>query len=155
MKYKDWLNEWLDFYIKFTTKERTYQKYRCIIENHILRFIGEYDLEDLTAIVLQHFFVSLLDKGLSANTVNTIFSVIKSSLRRAVLLGVVQKEYSSTIVRPKVKEKQIECFSKEEQRKIEIYIAENKNPKLFGIVLCLYTGLRIGELLALKWVIWT
>ena len=55
------------------------------------------------------------------------------------------------IVRPKQREKQVDCFSKEEQRKIEQFIFEKKKNKLFGVVLCLYTGLRIGELLSLTW----
>jgi integrase len=67
------------------------------------------------------------------------------------LLNIVDKEYTATIVRPKQREKQVDCFSKEEQRKIEQFIFEKKKNKLFGVVLCLYTGLRIGELLSLTW----
>ena len=48
-------------------------------------------------------------------------------------------------------EKKIECFSVSEQKKIEHYILNEENSSLFGVVLCLYTGLRIGELLALEW----
>ena len=77
--------------------------------------------------------------------------MLKSSLRRAVLLGVTDKEFTMAIVRPKQREKQVDCFSKEEQRKIEQFIFEKKKNKLFGVVLCLYTGLRIGELLSLTW----
>ena len=95
--------------------------------------------------------MGLSEKGLSANTVNGIISVLKSSLRRAVLLGVTDKEFTMAIVRPKQREKQVDCFSKEEQRKIEQFIFEKKKNKLFGVVLCLYTGLRIGELLSLTW----
>ncbi|MBQ8685399.1 MAG: site-specific integrase [Clostridia bacterium] len=151
MKYKEWLNEWLDYYVKSTTKERTYNKYRRIVENHITPALGNYEMDELTANVLQRFTVNLTEKGLSANTVNVFLSVIKSSLRRAVLFGITDKEYSSAIVRPKVREKRVECFSKDEQKKIESYISAKDKPKLFGIVLCLYTGLRIGELLALEW----
>lgn len=95
--------------------------------------------------------MSLSGKNLSANTVNGIISVLKSSLRRAVLMGIADKEFTSAIVRPKHKEKPIGCFSKEEQRLLERYIFEKHDSRLFGIVLCLYTGLRIGELLALTW----
>ena len=151
MKYKDWLNEWLDYYVKPTTKERTYNKYRRIVENHINIALGDYEIAELTANELQHFTVKLTEKGLSANTINIFLSVIKSSLRRAVLLGIIDKEYSSAIVRPKVREKRVECFSKEEQKKIETYIFDKSQSKLFGVILCLYTGLRIGELLALEW----
>ncbi len=151
MKYKDWLNEWLEYYVKPTTKSRTYMKYLRQIKNHIVPELGDFKLENLSARILQRFTVKLSEKGLAANTVNGIVSVLKSSLKRAVMLGVVHVQYSDTIVRPKAREKQIECFSKDEQRKIEKFVAESKKSKLFGIVLCLYTGLRIGELLALKW----
>ena len=151
MKYKNWLNEWLALYVKPTTKIRTYKKYQRQIELHILPTLGEFELNDLTATVLQRFTVELSDKGLSANTVNGIISVLKSSLRRAVLLGVTDKEFTMAIVRHKQREKQVDCFSKEEQRKIEQFIFEKKKNKLFGVVLCLYTGLRIGELLSLTW----
>lgn len=151
LKYKNWLNEWLALYVKPTTKIRTYKKYQRQIELHILPALGEFELNDLTATVLQRFTVDLSEKGLSANTVNGIISVLKSSLRRALLLGVADKEFTAAIVRPKGREKQVDCFSKEEQRKIEQFIFEKKKNKLFGVVLCLYTGLRIGELLALTW----
>ena len=151
MKYKNWLNEWLALYVKPTTKIRTYKKYQRQIELHILPALGEFELNDLTPTVLQRFTVDLSKKGLSANTVNGIISVLKSSLRRAVLLGVTDKEFTNSIVRPKGREKQVDCFSKEEQRIIEQYIFEKKKNKLFGVVLCLYTGLRIGELLSLTW----
>ena len=55
------------------------------------------------------------------------------------------------IKRPRTSEKKIECFSLSEQKKIEQYILNAGNTRLFGVLLCLYTGLRIGELLALEW----
>ena len=42
-------------------------------------------------------------------------------------------------------------FFCQEQKKIEIYVLNSGKDKFFGIVLCLYTGLHIGELLALTW----
>ncbi len=58
-------------------------------------------------------------------------------------LVLAEKEYTDCNVRPKQREKQVECFSKDEQRKIEQYIYEKKKTKLFGILLCLYTGLIV------------
>lgn len=43
------------------------------------------------------------------------------------------------------------CFSLAEQKKIEQAALSNKKRKFIGIVICLYSGLRIGELLALTW----
>ena len=151
MQYKDWLNEWLDYYVQPRTKKRTYEKYSKQINKHVLPVLGEYNMDDLTAVTLQKFVAALIDKGLSANTVNGVITLLKTSLQRAVSVGVAQRQYSDFIVRPKTREKQVECFSKDEQKKIERYVFDKNKPKLFGIVFCLYTGLRIGELLALTW----
>lgn len=47
--------------------------------------------------------------------------------------------------------KKVQAFSQSEQRKIETYIMLAAKPKLYGVIICLYLGLRIGELLALTW----
>lgn len=151
MKYNEWLDEWLALYVKPSAKEQTCDKYFAQVKNHIAPKLGDNDMDELTAVVLQKFVVDLIDNGLAANTVNGIISVIKCSLKRAAALGITNVQGMDAIVRPKVNEKQVECFTIGEQRKIENYISASKKGKLFGIVLCLYTGLRIGELLALTW----
>jgi len=158
MKYIEWLNIWLNNYIKPSAKERTYIRYEQLIRTHIATKIGEIDVNDLTPIVLQSFITELLNngnektgKGLSANTVNAIISVLQNSLRTAHLLGYVKDYTANMIKRPKLKERKIECFTLAEQKKIESAVFESKKTKLFGIVLCLYSGLRIGELIALQW----
>ena len=151
MEYKEWLDKWLDYYVRPYAKERTYQKYKSQVDLHIILKIGDRDMADLSAVGLQEFVVSLSEKGLSANSVNGVITVLKSSLKRAEMLNLVEKQYTACIQRPKSREKQVECFSKAEQRKIEGYIFEKNKPKMLGIILCLYTGLRIGELMALEW----
>lgn len=158
MKYIDWLNIWLSNYIKPSAKERTYIRYEQLIRAHIAPKIGNMCINDLTPMVLQSFVTELLSSGnlktgkeLSANFVNMVISVIQNSLKTAHLVGVANEYVANKIKRPKTNEKQVECFSCQEQKKIENYILNSGKDKLFGVVLCLYTGLRIGELLALTW----
>ena len=62
------------------------------------------------------------------------------------------KEYTADkLKRPKLKEKPVACFTFAEQKRIEQAILNGKKDKLYGIILCLYSGLRIGELIALQW----
>lgn len=151
MQYKQWLNEWLELYVKVSTKERTYKKYRYQADKYILPALGEYDVGALTAVELQKFSVSLSQRQLAPNSVNFVVAVLKASLKRGVALGVFDKQYSDAIVRPKMRASKITCFTKTEQKKIERYILQQCKPFLFGILLSLYSGLRIGELLALTW----
>ena len=157
MKYIDWLIQWLENYIRPSVKMRTYERYRLIIEQHIKDKIGGIELNDLSPLVLQSFITELLQsgnrktgKGLSANSVNAVISVIQGSLKTAHLLGLTKEYTADKLKRPKLKEKPVECFTLAEQKQIEQAVLMGKKDKLYGILLCLYSGLRIGELIALQ-----
>lgn len=151
MEYAQWCKEWLNCYVKPQVKERTYYKYVTMVKNHILPLIGDYRLDELTVSILQSFVTFLQDEGLASSTIHGIISLVKKSLNKAVEANVVDKEYTGYIIRPKSVARQVECFSMFEQRKIERYIVFVDKPKYFGVLLTLYTGIRIGELLALEW----
>lgn len=158
MKYKEWLEEWLDNYIKPTAKERTYTRYYEIVHQHISPHLGEYELNDLTPIVIQKFVTHLSQcgnlktgAGLSPNSVNSIITVIQGSLETANRIGLSDEYTADKVKRPKITEKQISCFTPAEQKQIEQAVMNDKKIKMFGILLCLYSGLRVGEVLALEW----
>ena len=158
MKYKDWLNVWLENYIKPTAKRRTYERYLQVVEQHIVNEPGNEELDNITPLKLQQFITAkmsngnlLTGKGLSANSVNGIITVIQSSLKLAYTLGEAKRYIADRIKRPKPKEKVVTSFSLEEQKKIEQAVLSDGREKMIGIILCLYTGLRIGELLSLRW----
>jgi integrase len=158
MRYKDWLIEWLENYAKTSSKQRTYERYKAIVFLHIIPYLGEYRLSDITVLILQKFITELTisgnkrnRKGLSPNFIKSVISVVQNSLKTAHLVGLIDEYFADKIKRPKIIEKQVECFTVSEQKKIEQYIIASKKLKLNGIILCLYTGLRIGELLALTW----
>ncbi|MDE6473685.1 MAG: site-specific integrase [Clostridia bacterium] len=158
MNYGEWLQEWLENYVKFATKERTLRAYTEIVNQHIIPRLGHINIFDLNSIRLQKFITQLLQsgnkktgRGLASNSVNSIITVLQLSIRTACNVGIIPTNVASGIQRPKCKEKLIECFSKIEQKQIENYVFDSKKSNLIGVVVCLYTGLRIGELLALEW----
>jgi integrase len=151
MQYKDWLAKWFELYIKPSVKESTCKKYSSQIQNHIIPALGDKNLDELDAVTLQSFTVNLRKSHLAANTICGVISLVKMSLKMALKVGVVDKEFSDCIVMPKKDEKKIECFTEAEQKRIERFVLTSGDKRLFGIVLTLYTGLRIGELLAARW----
>ena len=158
MKDIDWLIQWLENCIRPSVKVRTYERYRLIIGQHIKDKIGSMELNDLSPFILHQFITELLQsgnrktgKGLSANSVNAVISVIQSSLKTAHLLGLTTEYTADKLKRLMLKEKPVECFTLTEQKNIEQAILNGKKDKLYGIILCLYSGLRIGELMALQW----
>ena len=158
MKYGMWLDEWFRNYIQPSSKIKTCERYSEIIEKHLKVKLGEYELDELTPLVLQRYVTGLMQsgnivtgKGLAANSVNGIITVIQNSLKLAYTLGELKEYTADKIKRPKTKEKEVSCFSLAEQKKIEQAALSSKKRKFIGIVICLYSGLRIGELLALTW----
>ena len=157
MTYKHWLNEWLEHYIKPVSKIRTYERY-CGLSIHISKHLGNFEINELSPFILQKFITEISEKGniktgapLSPNTVNAIITVLQNSLKTAFTIGLTDVYVGDKIKRPTVTEKAIECFSLSEQKTIETAILNGKKSKMIGVIICLYTGLRIGELLALEW----
>ena len=158
MKYGIWLDEWFCNYIRPSSKRRTCERYSEIIEKRLKVKLGEYELNELTPLILQRYITELIEsgnmktgKGLAANSVNGIITVIQNSWKLAYALGTIKEYAADKIRRPKTKEKEVTCFTLSEQKKIERAALAGKKTKWLGIVVCLYTGLRIGELLALEW----
>ena len=143
MKYIEWLNIWLNNYIKPSAKERTYIRYEQLIRTHIAPKIGVNDVNDLTPIVLQSFVTELLNNGnlktgkeLSANFVNMVISVMQNSLKTAHLVGIANEYTANKIKRPRTKEKQVECFSCQEQKKIYKKTGKNVGITIIKIIFC-------------------
>jgi len=158
MKYKEWLVEWLGNYIMPSVKDKTYVRYSDITNQHLIPNLGEYDLNELSPIIVQRFITELMQvgnlrtgKGLAANSINSIITVIQGSMSTAYRLGYVKVYEMDKVKRPKIQEKPIEAFTPSEQKQIEQAVLADKREKMKGVIICLYTGLRIGELLALEW----
>ena len=155
--YKDWIWDWLS-YKKDYIKESTYANYSNIISNHIAPDLGNYYLKDLNNKIIQEFLlkkykIGRLDNlgGLSSKTIRDIVAIIKSSLKFAMKEDLISN-FNLDFIYPKISSKdKIYTISKQDQDKLIDYILKNQSSKNFGILLTLYSGIRIGELCALQW----
>lgn len=140
------LSQWLDFWLgnAGNLKETTRQIYRGHIRNYILPKLGKVRLKKLTTQTLQAFVSSL---KLSPSTVKVIFCVLKSALIFAEERGQIMNIWSRVKL-PKKAKTEVSILTLAEQKRLERVLSREND---IGILLCLYTGLRIGELCALKW----
>ena len=140
------------------SKAKTYNQYSDIAKCHLIPEFGEYELSEIAPLDVQRYVTKIMEcgnlrtgKGLSSNTVNSHITVIQSSLEMAFVLG-FSKEYTmDKVKRPKSEERKIYPFTLEEQKIIEKAVMSDRRDKMKGIIICLYTGMRIGELMALEW----
>lgn len=139
--------EWLSS-MKNHVKPCTYQKYECVCRNHIISDLGTIAVRYISRFTIMSFTERLLEKNLSTKTVNDILIVLGLALKYA------QETYSITV--PKINyikenQKEMRVFSVQEQKVITEYLLQQIDIHKFGVLLALYTGMRIGELCALRW----
>ena len=159
MNYGQWLDIWLETCVRPSVKLRTYQGYADTVRRYIRDEFGALPLSGITPLVVQAYVGQLLSHGnrktgggLSVSTVQLVITVIQNSMKYAALYGKVAAGAAFYIRRPCRADVREDAFSRAEQRKMErAALSDGAFDTMFGVVLCLYTGLRIGELLALTW----
>ena len=141
--------EWLAHVLE-TKKYSTYIKYRSIYRKYIHGKIGTLMITELNNQRVDEILFSADDKNISANTKNTVYSVLGQIIKYTI-----EKYHLQTIAfeKPsfKRKKKEIEIFNSSEQIKLLQFLCDDTDVFKMGILLCLHTGLRLGELCALRW----
>ena len=152
----EWLDVWLTSYAYIKVRPSTYASYQAYIERHVSPIIGGLQLQKLTTNQLQVFFNEKRVNGridgkggLSPKTIRNIYNMLHEALQQAVINKIVSVNVSEGVVLPSKDEKEIIVFKPEEQR--AIIEAAQKDRLGFAIELDFFTGLRVGELCALKW----
>ena len=114
MNYQEWLDDWLCNYVQPSSKKRTYERYGEIVHQHVVPALGATEMNDLTPFAMQRFVTELLQngnlhngKGLSANSVNSIITVMQSSLKTAYMLVYTGDYIADKIRRPRSDEKRV------------------------------------------------
>ena len=140
MKLKDIVMQYLEN-IKYSIKQKTYLFYLQMNDIYIVGFNKEISLSNLN-----EFLVSIKEKYSYSTT-----KLIKSLVNFAFDNGLIKEKIVITLHLKNQQIRKVQALEKQEQAKLENYIFENNKIYYFGILLSLYTGLRLGEVLALKW----
>lgn len=148
MVIKDIAVLWKDNKKQFV-KESTYSAYCLLLTNHIIPFFG--NKEEFTEADVQQFALDSLSDGLGEKTVKDIIVVIKMIQKFGVKNKLMPLNQIDVLFPSKISKKSLDIMSKENQKRLFEYLKENFSFKNLGIVICLCTGMRIGELCALKW----
>ena len=132
-------------------KKSTYSAYALIISHHLIPQFG--NSVSITELEMQQFVCDKFKTGLSSKSLKDIVTVFKMIMKYAYKRGYIVNN-SWDIVLPSNyadKTNHVITFSLNNQKKIMNYIKTHLSYKNLGIYICLSTGLRIGEVCALKW----
>lgn len=131
-------------------KESTYEKYRHIYDRYILPEFGSLSPENISTEKIEKFKQKLIyEYRLSNRSVRDILIMLGSLLRYVSLLYPSYKPVK--IIYPREQKKEMRIMSDMEIRIFTNHLLSSLNPCTFGILLSLYSGIRIGEISALRW----
>lgn len=133
---------------KHKLKENTLKEYLSQFEKCILPYFKNHDLKDITRIDLKQWQNELVQKGMKGKTINNYRTVFNSILEEARKDGLIEKNFFSTIDKEKVTKPLIEPFSLDE---VKLILENSTGVEKQFFQISFFTGMRTGELLALKW----
>ncbi|WP_413927598.1 tyrosine-type recombinase/integrase [Clostridioides sp. ES-W-0018-02] len=146
-----WFYNWLFEYRIKDLKPKSFERYESIYRNYIKDTdLGNVKLKDLRVSHIQKYYNRLLDSNKSISTIRQINTKLKTCLSEAEKQGLIQRNYCTMVNIPvEKKENKLEILTLEQQKSFIKAIEGHKLEVLF--LLALGTGLRLGELLGLKW----
>lgn len=144
-----WLKQWLNLEVRNRVKESTFASYQYKIHHYILPHIGEELLQKLTENTLQEWVNQLDKQGLSGNTIRLVLQIFRMAIKSAQKKHFLWNDPSEGLSLPKRRRKKVHALSIKDQKRV-VKEAVKGNGGI-SVLLSLYTGLRIGEISALKW----
>lgn len=154
--YAEILSSWLQS-ARINVKESTYMRYKQLIKKHIVPSLGKYQFSRISTQLVERFVDDKLRSGrldgkggLSPKTVTDIITIIKSSMDYASYNG-FSASCNLSKLSVKKKEKEMRVLTIQEQKNLTCILLSETDLYKLGILLSLYTGIRIGELCALRW----
>lgn len=158
MTLAEWLDTWYKLYAAPYLKTATLVSYDCYINKHIKPYLGDIKLSELNGLILQKFFndkyqSGRLDKngGLSKKTVLNIRQMLHAALKKALENDLIAKNYVEHVRLHKVTATEMRVLTIDEQNRLLAVLNQHPNEYAIGVFLCLSTGIRVGEVCALRW----
>lgn len=142
------MKTWLDV-SKSRVRQRTWERYEQLARVHVFPALGRLKLGDLTAQRLERFYAERIAAGLSPRTVRHMHVLLHAALQQAMRWDLVGRNVADLAKGPRPETKEMAVLTPEQ---VERFLAAAQGDRLEALyVVAVTTGMREGELLALRW----
>ena len=149
---RDWLQRWhTERTVSNRWTQATIERYECIIRRHLVPNLGHVPLAELRPAQVREVEANLVGDGLSPRTVELVHTVLSGDYRDALQMEMVFRSPVSLVSPPAAKRSEIIPPSVETVRALLRLAEEEQHPQFAAMHLVAYTGMRVGEVLALTW----
>lgn len=143
-----WMDQWLSLYL-VNVQETTFVGYKGKINNYIKPYLGNILLQSLRANHIQGMINDMMKRGLSPKNARETFNNLNVAMRKAVVLKMIRENPCAGVELPRVKRYHAKVYDVKTMKQV-LNAAQNNDIYLI-VFLALMTGMRRGELLALRW----
>ncbi|HZV49355.1 MAG TPA: tyrosine-type recombinase/integrase [Candidatus Dormibacteraeota bacterium] len=143
-----YLERWLTDVVSPSVRPRTYEA-AVLNVRRLLPYLGRLKLESLSSAAVQHAYGRLLDRGLSARSVEQAHEVLHKALRQAVLWGLIARNPADGVAVPRPARREPRVLTEAEIRRLFEATTGHRLHALWVVLAT--TGLRLGEALGLMW----
>ncbi len=145
----EFLDQWLRDYAETNTSPRTVEGYKWNINRYLKPKLGHIALAKLTPYHVQGLYADMLGKGLSARTVVHTHRVLSEALAHAVKWELLVRNVCEAVDPPRPRKKEMLALDTGDVQKLLEATSQSTYGSIF--YLALYTGLRRGEIIGLRW----
>ncbi len=143
---------WIEGDVRHQVKASTYESYQYCVQKYIVPFFSQTADAQVTAVLAAQFaaFIRCND-AISESYQRKILIVFKTALRKVLKDTPNSAAILEAVKLPRTESGEVQVFSTREQQLIEHAALHAENPRALGLILCFYSGIRLGELCGLKW----
>ena len=145
-----WANDYINLYMNSYT-ENTRRAYQSALRVDIEPYFDSKKLNNISVLDVQNFYRHLSEKY-STNTALARFRSLKVILRRAYQLELIPKDITEHVILDRsTPREERQYYSKEQIEEILYIMKEENSPLIAPVALGAYAGLRVNEIIALRW----
>jgi integrase len=145
----EFLTRWLENTAREKTGPTTYLRYKQVVDNQIVPYVGGVALAKLSALDVEDFYAEMKRRDMPPASRRQAALVLTNALRHGVRLGMIPSAPTAGVTKPRLDDREMRVLGDEEVKAFLAAAQRSRHYALFA--LAVGTGMRRGELLALHW----
>lgn len=147
--FSKYIVEWFNTSYKNSVEETTAETRWYTVKNHFIPYFEDITIDKITTKMLDEFYNDKVDEELSAKTVREFHNLLRRAFAQAVKWGDLKHNPALDATPPKVKRKEVNPWTDEQTKQFLEVVTEAGEEMIYETFI--FTGMRRGELLGLKW----
>ncbi|MFD4928368.1 tyrosine-type recombinase/integrase [Peribacillus butanolivorans] len=147
----NFITDYLHILAEPSVKASTFRGYKSAVEKRLIPKFGHMKIKDLSGKMISTYYNELLKEGLTEEFIQYIHAILKNASKTAIDWKYIKNDFMNNVKAPRRQKKNVETWSIEECNTFLNRMRDQKDHIFILYYLAIYTGMRRGELLGIKW----